>query len=67
MHNAVRKLLDNCSLFHNLVLIPIIAENPISYMYEVVKKAALLMLRWKELDMCFVLIAKSELISYDQN
>ncbi|KRZ64992.1 hypothetical protein T08_4868 [Trichinella sp. T8] len=39
MHNAVyanngRKLLDNCSLFHNLVLIPIIAENPISHMYE---------------------------------
>ncbi|KRZ90616.1 Aminopeptidase N [Trichinella sp. T8] len=29
-----RKLLDNCSLFHNLVLIPIIAENPISHMYE---------------------------------
>ncbi|KRY25996.1 hypothetical protein T01_14022, partial [Trichinella spiralis] len=35
-----RKLLDNCSLFRNLVLIPIIAINPISHMYEVVKESS---------------------------
>ncbi|KRZ82184.1 hypothetical protein T08_6562 [Trichinella sp. T8] len=55
MHNGVRKLLDNCSLFHNLVLIPMITERPISHMYEVGKKSARLMLWWKELDMWFVL------------
>ncbi|KRY26020.1 hypothetical protein T01_2606, partial [Trichinella spiralis] len=35
-----RKLLDNCSLFRNLVLIPIIAINPILHMYEVVKESS---------------------------
>ncbi|KRY26075.1 hypothetical protein T01_8564, partial [Trichinella spiralis] len=35
-----RKMLDNCSLFRNLVLIPIIAINPILHMYEVVKESS---------------------------
>ncbi|KRY24338.1 hypothetical protein T01_5622 [Trichinella spiralis] len=30
-----RKMLDNCSLFLNLFLIPYIAENPISYKRQI--------------------------------
>ncbi|KRZ48243.1 Retrovirus-related Pol polyprotein from transposon 17.6 [Trichinella nativa] len=37
-----RKLFDNCSLFHNLVLIPIIAENPISHMYGISERTVVL-------------------------
>ncbi|KRY26063.1 hypothetical protein T01_508, partial [Trichinella spiralis] len=40
VHTNIRKLLDNCSLFRNLVLIPIIAINPILHMYEVVKESS---------------------------